>query len=289
MPKLNVKQNNSNVIKAFQVALETGHRNLLDNPWWGSGEVINQRGITAAPSTNGSYTIDRWIYTTGATANAMSIGSNGITFTIASSSIWFAQRLANPAALAGKKLTASALLGNGTIISGTAVFTGTAQATFTSQAGLILYLTASGEFSIRLSATNTIRAVKLEVGSYSTIANDVPQNDELECMKYQLKIASGFNYTPIGFGSYVYNNSLRVFIPTPVPMKSASRKSQIAFTGGALLDGNGQNITVTGLTLEEVRSNGVYVNATTASGLTLYQTYSLVLTANASILLNCNL
>ena len=54
---------------AVDYALANSNRNLLDNPWWGSGEVVNQRQITAKPS-NGKYGIDRWIFSSGADVNS---------------------------------------------------------------------------------------------------------------------------------------------------------------------------------------------------------------------------
>lgn len=188
MPKLNVKQNNSNVIKAFQVALETGHRNLLDNPWWGSGEVVNQRGITGTPANN-AYCIDRWIYSASSGSNAISLGANGITFTpVSGQYMWMEQHMANASWLTGKTVTGSIMLADGTIYSGAVtVTTGNDYMIFNDDVGFRLYLDTSNNVVLRVGTTKTIRALKVELGSYSTLANDVPPDygEELrKCMQY---------------------------------------------------------------------------------------------------------
>lgn len=191
MPKLNVKQNNSNVIKAFQVALETGHRNLLDNPWWGSGEVVNQRGVSSETAPSFQYTIDRWKMNPSSSVT-YSIGAGGITFTVPSAGyIQMIQYFLNPAILNGKTLTASVLLSNGTIQSGTISRTnGTAQIFFNT-GSLAALLQTDNTFRVTAYATQTIRAVKLEIGSYSTLANDVPpdyDSEKRKCMAYFRRI-----------------------------------------------------------------------------------------------------
>lgn len=283
MPKLNVKQNNSNVIKAFQVALETGHRNLLDNPWWGSGEVVNQRGVTAKPSSNGAYCIDRWTWSSGADANNMSLGANGITFTRSASNIWFAQKMANPSALVGKKITGSVMLSDGTIKSGSVVYASVGSTpTLYQDSAIQIYISNVGAFSITIKTTQTIRAVKLELGSYSTLANDVPPDygEELaKCQRYflRLKKATYLNIAPGALAESSTNAYGLCYFPVPmraIPTLTVSG-SIVAFNGNSA-----QNIPVTILSVnspatQQENPHCVSLRAQTAGGLTQGNRYDI--------------
>lgn len=191
MPKLNVKQNNSNVIKAFQVALETGHRNLLDNWWWGDGEPVNQRSFTSGQTTHNAYCIDRWKTSYGSTPGTISLNDNGLTITAASGTYALINQIVdNYAKLTGKTVTCSAMLSNGTVISGTiANLNWDASPVAVTSGNVRLQMLGQGYFrvTIRNGGSATIRAVKLELGSYSTLANDVPPDygEELrKCRRY---------------------------------------------------------------------------------------------------------
>lgn len=192
MPYINVNDayildnTGKQVDDAVDYALANSNRNLLDNPWWGSGEVVNQRSVTAKPSSNGAYCIDRWTWNSGADANNMSLGANGITFTRSASNIWFAQKMANPSALVGKKITGSVMLSDGTIKSGSVVYASVGSTpTLYEDSAVQIYISSAGAFSLTIKTTQTIRAVKLELGSYSTLANDVPPDYGEELKKCQ--------------------------------------------------------------------------------------------------------
>lgn len=296
MPYINVNDayildnTGKQVDDAVDYALANSNRNLLDNPWWGSGEVVNQRGITGTPA-NQAYCIDRWIYSTSSGSNAISLGANGITFTRSASNIWFAQKMANPSALVGKMITGSVMLSDGTIKSGSVVYASVGSTpTLYQDSAVQIYISSVGAFSLTIKTTQTIRAVKLELGSYSTLANDVPQNDELECLKYQELIQNvAYNYIPIGFGAFAGGNTIRMFIPTSVPMNAASLHASVPITGSASVAGNGTTISVASITLVGVLRTGVYVNVNLNSAPTTGHTYSLMLGDGASILIDCNL
>lgn len=175
--------------------------NLLDNSWWGSNEVVNQRNTTSAPSYNGLYTIDRWIWTTGATGNTWGIDATGITFTIVSNSVWYSQKNPNPSAINGKTVTASALLSDGTIYSGSATFSSGTAAVLYDSTPLRIYLDTGGNFTLRISSTMTVRAVKLELGNVSTLQYDTPPDygEELTRCIYS-KADPTDTYANNGFG-----------------------------------------------------------------------------------------
>lgn len=193
MPYINVNDayildnTGKQVDDAVDYALANSNRNLLDNPWWGSGEVVNQRGITGTPA-NQAYCIDRWIYSTGSGSNAISLGANGITFTpVSGQYMWMSQRRQNANALLGKKVTGSILLSDGTIYSGAVtVTTGNDYMYFNDTVGFRFYLDTSNNVVLRVAGSaKTVRAVKLELGSYSTLANDVPPDYVEELRKCQ--------------------------------------------------------------------------------------------------------
>lgn len=273
---------------AVDYALANSNRNLLDNPWWGSGEVVNQRSVTAKPS-NGAYWIDRWICSSGADANALSIGSAGVTFTIASSAMWPAQKLANISALFGETLTASVLLSNGTIKSGTATITSSASATFVNDSALTITLNTAGTFQLAIKTTSTIRAVKLEKGSYSTLANDVPPDYGTElrkCMYYFQRIRQKNSYTLcVGFGEAMNSTTnIRITIPTAVPMRhQASAMSAVPTgTGTMYIVGNGQLLPVTAVSGLGVTGNAVTVNVTVSTAGAYNHIYGLRFTNNST-------
>ncbi len=259
------------------ISAGASNRNLLDNPWWGSGEVVNQRSVTAKPSSNGAYCIDRWTWNSGADANNMSLGANGITFTSSASNIWFAQKMANPSALVGKTITGSVMLSDGTIKSGSVVYASVGSTpTLYQDSAVQIYISSVGAFSLTIKTTQTIRAVKLELGSYSTLANDVPPDygEELaKCQRYFIRLrAAGTAAHIFGSGYATSNTNLRTLITLPVTMRSTPSR---AFNGTFLVFGNGSNgLAVTNMTVGEVRANGIALGVTT-SGLTSNQTYHL--------------
>ena len=298
MPRLNVQQNNQNIIKAFQVALETGHRNLLDNPWF----TVNQRNFTTSTGVNNFYSVDRWYIARG--TGTISKTNNGITINgVGASRETTFQQMIDCGDLTGRTVTVSVNDG-GTIRQITRIVPARTTSNnifirFTLRDGVSAFLYAMAtssayaymlQFQVNAGYTIDIRAVKLELGSYSTLANDVPQNDELECLKYQELIQNvAYNYIPIGFGAFAGGNTIRMFIPTSVPMNAASLHAFVPITGSASVAGNGTTTSVASITLVGVLRTGVYVNVNLNSATTTGHTYSLMLGDGASILIDCNL
>lgn len=275
MPYINVNDvyimdnTGKQVDDAVDYALANSNRNLLDNPWWGSGEVVNQRQITAKPS-NGSYGIDRWIFTSGADANTISLGASGITFTISASYIWQVQRFPNVAAWSGKTLTASVLFSNGTIKSGSKPFTLGTAVNFFEDSTVALTMNTSGYFSVTIKATSTIRAVKLELGSYSTLANDVPPDygEELRKCQYYCRVIQGTSF--IAVGQAVASTVIR--FPLPYVMRA---RPTATLTGTAQVYGQGGPLTPSALSCTGNTTQGIEIS-TNVSGATATQSYMLV-------------
>lgn len=256
MPKLNVQQNNQNVIQAFKNALAIGNlkgiiasdgshnfstagsnRNLLDNPWF----TVNQRGFTTNAGTNNVRCVDRWLINSGGgTGGATTLNDDGtMTLTAGSSYQSFQQTIEIvPSALVGKTMTVSVLLQDGTIESKS--FVVPAQTSSLQEIGrlasvkyrVFVYLSATGtntiipQIQVFAGNTITVRAVKLEIGSVSTLANDAPPElsiARIPCYENHLRLKG--QYAPVGYAIALSTTLALLAIPTPVPMRIAPTPS----------------------------------------------------------------
>ena len=203
--------------------------NILHNPWF----TVNQRGITSVTESH-KYIADRWrTYTTLATFE-VSRDSNGcivIDNTFGSEGIALYQKRTTTYlnSLVGRKLTASVLLSDGTIYSGTAVFDGTNRTNYYENDSLILYAPAISNYQIlcvavKPGASVTIKALKLEVGEISTLHLDSRPEYALElakCQRYFQRIQSTVSGQAVNLtiGSAV--TSSQVILPLPItPMRA---------------------------------------------------------------------
>ena len=167
--------------------------NLLDNPWF----TVNQRGQSTYSST-WAYCLDRWY---NAMATSVAVNNDGtITITGSDDVNSLIRQILEPSLvsfLTGKTVTISALLSNGTLIKQTGVFTNVSWAfvsynDLTNGIGIDLSNTGtSTQFRIRTISASTItaKAVKLELGSVSTLAQDTTPNYGLELLKCQMSTA----------------------------------------------------------------------------------------------------
>ena len=169
------------------------NRNLLDNAYFvGGGSQlgdgvfpINQRGQSSYASAGSC--IDRW-----KTDGNFTISASGVSQDTTKAAFQMTTRDFF-ARLLGKTLTASLLLADGTIKSGTvtmpASFGVTTSLTAVNDgshyAGVLVYDSGNGQL-FRFYGAN-IAAVKLELGTVSTLANDAPPDfgEELrKCQRY---------------------------------------------------------------------------------------------------------
>lgn len=171
--------------------------NLLDNGWF----TVNQRNSASGTYTSG-YSVDRWKHSRG---SSVTIDSNGLSITSSASTkanISYADDKIY-SIIKGKTATLSILLQNGTVISSSFAV----PSTYTEWGTIKTVQTDSIEYGINfgtgsaehiwvwidapLSKTVAIRAVKLEVGSISTLANDHAPDYQLEllkCYRYYRKL-----------------------------------------------------------------------------------------------------
>ena len=194
------------------------NRNLLDNAWF----TVNQRGQSSyTQGTSYAYTVDRWrMYNM-----ILSVSSDGITLTPNASTLCvFSQFIENFDKLIGKTVTISAVI-NGQLYSATGIFPtkpSSGANRITVSFGLdTLQLTFNALDSypkfeiVTYDATAiSVKAVKLELGSISTLAMDTDPNYATElakCQRYFQRINSanaGYVFTGLQYG-----NEYRVTIP----------------------------------------------------------------------------
>jgi len=225
--------------------------NLLDN-WYfvGGGSQlgdgvfpINQRGLTSYGASTKAF--DRWITESG---SSVTLSSNGVTFSGTTVSLFNG---AAAAYLVGKTVTISAQLGDGTIISGTGVVNPLSQDTMI-QAwlptdGYVAFAIFSGSGSyqfcrIYCGSATVIRAVKLELGTVSTLANDPPPDfgEEFEKCRYYLR------YIPLTRYAIAIDGANAYMTMIGMPMRGVPTPSLV--TAGGVRDAGGTS-TITSATV----------------------------------------
>lgn len=256
------------------------NRNLLHN----GNFSINQRNASGTINTTG-YFVDRWRLAFGAVA----VGADGISHT-AGSEASIEQYIEN-GVTAGRTYTISALLSDGTIVSGNGTAPSTAQnVDFVINAKIVLglKLSATGLYGVytywNTSMASTIKAVKLELGSTSTFANDPPADygEQLAlCQRYfrRLSANSLASYARFGFGSVYTATRAGVIINYPVEMRV---RPTITNYGPLMLLSNNNQVAVTALAPDQVTTQNCSLNADVASGLTTGQCVQLCASASAT-------
>ena len=200
--------------------------NLLDNPWF----TVNQRGVTNAWTTG--YGVDRWTLT-GASVAVQTNKSLNFTWDGTGNSGIIGQFFEDWSVLNGKTVTASAIIDdklysitfpNVSETNNRKTFElGIMQLNFSSAWGRI-----ARPFQILINDTTThnIKAVKLELGSVSTLAMDTAPNYATELAKCQRY----FKSIPIGeLGGRLNSsgNTIRLFSSYTENMRSANKTAQL--------------------------------------------------------------
>lgn len=248
--------------------------NLLDNPWF----TVNQRGLTRY--TGGGYTVDRW--RTGAAGATIDIDENGVTLS-PDASFGFQQKLTAElaTALVGKTVTYSILFQNGTLRTLTFTWPNSpnVSAGVISGIGTLYVGTALGISFVHPSALS-IRAMKLELGSVSTLANDAPPcyAEELaKCQRYFVRLRSPQTYAVFGGGNAGGQTIAYIGVPIPAPLRTMPTIA-VNEVGSFHLWGDGGEKTVTAIAYRG-RTDGMLSLQITASGMTIHALYHLVNTS----------
>lgn len=249
--------------KAFaklNIGTAGSNRNLLDNPWF----TVNQRGQSSYTNASGfSESVDRWKI---ANKTTLAVVSGGVTLTT-TSEISLQQNTEYD--LRGETVTASVKVG-GVVYSGTTTVPSSGFNLVTlSINGLSVDVRvgySSGlYFRINVNsntASLTLQAVKLELGSVSTLVNDAPPEytDELnKCRYYFRRIGlRGDTGTLLNGAAALATNAL-FYLDGPMNNNTGS----ISYAGAFTCNDNA----VTGFA-HKVTLDGIRINALT-SGLTV--------------------
>lgn len=231
--------------------------NLLDNWWFGKG-VINQRGVTNGTISSSTYLIDRWQCSRG----AYSFTNDGMSFALSSGTNAVMHQYTGRTDLTNKTVTISVKV-NGNIYSKTGIVNSATDLWQTD------YVEGSVQFRLHYvdstqgyqfliynySSTPVIfQAVKLELGSVSTLANDAAPNIALElakCQRYFIRYfaAAASN---IAFGSSTSNGTSFSVVMPIVPMRDTP---SVTYSGTIQVNQSGTNHTVTSITVQALVNN----------------------------------
>lgn len=223
----------------------TGNPNLLDN--WYFADPINQRGATSYSAED--YCIDRWYFEQWSNTNPLvelKDGCISISCTDANGDTntnCIKQTLDNPGRYSGKTVTFSvkfksvAVDGDPRIIIYSEGASGTKAAnknitasaansilsvTTTLQSGLTRLMVIIGNYANNGGDGNftlEIESAKLELGSISTLANDVPPKKSeqlLECQRYYIRFASDGGQWLMGASN---GSTLYAPLHLPIPLR----------------------------------------------------------------------
>lgn len=199
------------------------NRNLLDNPWF----TVNQRG--QSNYTSAGYTVDRWNLLVTAT---VSVTDDGLNIS-GSSEFYFVQYLENDIStrLLGKTITMSALVG-GVIYKTTAQIPSSFPA---SESNITFVNIGALTLALQINATrifvmlwgsgtlNSIRAVKLELGSVSTLALDTAPNYQQElakCQRYFNRVKQNASISQFGIALPMSTDIIKYVYQFPVEMRT---------------------------------------------------------------------
>lgn len=218
------------------IAQAVSNRNLLDNPWF----TVNQRGASSY-STNGGYTVDRWRNwsTEGEVITVNSDNSLTLTKSATDKTFNITQVIEESVGelLVGKTVTLSAMLGDGTVKSVSGIveksnsFVIRISIDDTTKASLDFYR-YSDVWNARIISwaggtsapgSITIKAIKLELGSVSTLAMDTAPNyaeELLKCQRYFNRVKQNATISQIGIALPANTDVLRFIYQFPVEMRT---------------------------------------------------------------------
>ena len=273
---------------AVDYGLFNSNDNLLDNAYFvGGGSQlgdgifpVNQRGQT---SYTGGRSIDRWRCWQ---ASTVTLTAQGLTFTTGANGDGLFQYFSKGKfeSLYGETVTASLLLADRTLYTATGTASADCWIATSFSGGYFGYVCNGTEanFRINLAAnqSKSIKACKLEKGTVSTLANDVPPDFGEELAKCQRRL---FRVSPMGtasrgyagFGSANSSKNILAFVPTPVtlaaqPTVSFSNCNAYNYVAGG-------SIAISSISIDSWTQNGVFLSCVPSdvSQVVQYQPYVL--------------
>ena len=264
--------------------------NLLDNPWF----TVNQRGQSSY--SGNVYGYDRWI---GANNSSVESDTNGVKII---NTLW--QRLESDfiTKISGKSVTLSVLLGDGTIYSASGIAS-SANGTFITIDNDVIdarFIKDNYYTFVHIhpkdSSGLVIRAVKLELGSVSTLAQDTAPNyatELLKCQRYFQRIKFYGSGKLIGF-SFANANKTNVWtmLPIATPMRATPSSINISDLTKIKITSNtswtGSQVP-TSLVFHNLEGTNFYLTWTVANDFTAGEGVNVQSTDDVYIDLNANL
>lgn len=258
--------------------------NILHNPWF----QVNQRGETTV-SANGLF-VDRWrVLCAAAGSTTFTLNSNG-TITIDNSlgeaHCYFVQRRTAKtiSRIAGRTITASIMLSDGTVRSGTGTYVDTETTNYYEDDDIKMQSIAQsvGQFFVlRVEAgkTITVKALKIELGSVSTLAMDTAPDMATElakCKRYFQRFAFSTGAL-IGIGFTQWAQGIRFSMPY-TEMRSGSPQLTIISSAnkvGYTSAGSAAAVAVSAVSIAYV-SKGLITLQATVSDLTPGTVYAMI-------------
>ena len=262
--------------------------NLLDNPFF----QVNQRQTTTTSSAN-AYIADRWVVS--GNTYTFTYGRAAVSVTNASSSLaYLFQKLPTEVYddIDGKTVTYSVKI-DGVVHSVSFIWDKTLRNSPITIPSLNddmrFWYGDQGQpcLQIRVSGTWTINAVKLELGSVSTLANDAPPDYATELAKCQMYLRSiyarsGGTYVGIGMG--FSSNSYEIELPFSMratPTASYSGTIEIYAPSGTH--------TVSAVSVVSASTDTVELRFTVSGTVTTYENGHIYMANGAKILLSADL
>ena len=144
-------------------------KNLLRN--WYFKNPVNQRGNTSGTTANNVYFLDGWKTTYGTTSGTWVLTSSGLQITPAASTYAVIMQNVDDTLLNGFALTASSLLSDGTINTATLASRNSGTSQYFGS-GVLWQIDGNGVFRHRVYETETIVAIKLELGTEQTLCHN---------------------------------------------------------------------------------------------------------------------
>lgn len=257
--------------------------NLLDNGWF----WVNQRNVTSAYITSaGGYFVDRWRC---AIAQYTVNADHTITLATSQPSCRLIQKLENWSELNGTQVTLSILMADDTMYTGTAIIDTSAEVQIIQSTTIDALLSAdsTGIYIISKQASATFKAVKLELGTVSTLANDVAPDyatELLKCQRYCIAYGPNQANNCIASGYMHTTTQARLVMSLPVTMRAVPT---ISYSDLLIMSANMVDVSsiAVGTSAASDRINTLSLNANTASALTQNTAVLLRLKTSASYLI----
>ncbi len=263
------------VDNSVDYANANSNRNLLDNPFF----TINQRSFTSGSTV--AYTVDRWKNnTSGSTVSlssgVISIPANCVFLQLMDTDLY--------ASLVGKTVTLSVMYSDGNIESGS-ITVPSSGATYASGTPRLAMNGTSKSFYCYPNSAISVKAFKLELGSYSTLINDVPPDygEELaKCQYYYREIkCTTTGYAMIGFATAA--TAFQACLPYTMRVRPS-----ITYSGSLTAYYAGGNSAVTAVAANAEFTNSIQV-AFTTTGLTAGSIVALAMGSGAKLMFSADL